>query len=74
MKRTNKLLDQICIAIEGVFRRLNCDRSIIEEQLGSTVGISDQNVMMYLGQIERTTNELLLIQNFLQLKVTNLVT
>ena len=69
LKTTNKMLDHTCTTIGTVFRRLNCDRTNIDEQLGSAEGINDKNVMMYLGQIERTANELLMIQNFLQLKV-----
>eukprot|EP00061_Rhincodon_typus_P012061 g37532.t1 len=47
---------------------MNCDRSILDEMLGSSSGIRDNNVMQYLGLIEQRTNELLSIQSYLASK------
>ncbi|XP_071790536.1 coiled-coil domain-containing protein 63-like [Asterias amurensis] len=71
LKRSNKLVDQLKTAVERTFHRLCCDDTAIIDLLGSSKGISTMNVMMYLGQIEQTTNDLMLIQHFLQLKETH---
>ncbi|XP_022101119.1 coiled-coil domain-containing protein 63-like [Acanthaster planci] len=68
LKRSGKLLDQLKTAVDRTFRRLGCDDTAICDLLGSGRGISARNIMMYLGQIEQTTNDLMLIQHFLQLK------
>lgn len=49
---------------------MECDRSVIEDMLGSSTGISENNMMSYLGLVEHKTNELLTIQAFLNSKVT----
>lgn len=56
--------------IESLFNKINCDRSILDEMLGSSSGIRDNNVMQYLGLIEQRTNELLSIQSYLLSKVS----
>lgn len=48
---------------------IDCDRSVIEDKLGSSTGIRDSTVMTYLGLVERRTNELLTLQSFLSSKV-----
>lgn len=53
-----------------VFSKLECDCSVIEDTLGSSTGITDNNVMSYMGLVEQRTNELLTIQAFLTSKVT----
>ncbi|XP_032904088.1 coiled-coil domain-containing protein 114-like [Amblyraja radiata] len=60
-----KILDQLKTGIESLFNKINCDRSILDEMLGSSSGIRDNNVMQYLGLIEQRTNELLSIQSYL---------
>lgn len=49
---------------------MDCDHSVIEDVLGSSTGISENNIMSYLGLVEQKTNELLTIQAFLNSKVT----
>lgn len=56
--------------VNSTFSKLECDRSVIEDMLGSTTGISENNIMSYLGQIEQRTNELLTVQAYLNSKVT----
>ncbi|XP_059808076.1 coiled-coil domain-containing protein 114 isoform X1 [Hypanus sabinus] len=63
-----KILDQLKTGIESLFNQINCDRSILDEMLGSSSGIRDNNVMQYLGLIEQRTNELLSIQSYLSSK------
>lgn len=56
--------------VNSIFSKMECDRSVIEDMLGSSSGISENNIMSYLGLVEQKTNELLTIQAFLNSKVT----
>uniref|UniRef100_A0A7N8Y7Z9 Outer dynein arm docking complex subunit 1 n=1 Tax=Mastacembelus armatus TaxID=205130 RepID=A0A7N8Y7Z9_9TELE len=64
----SKILDEIKTGVNSIFSKMECDRSVIDELLGSSTGISDNNVMSYLGLVEQKTNELLTIQAFLNSK------
>ncbi|XP_078415334.1 coiled-coil domain-containing protein 114 [Cetorhinus maximus] len=68
IKGVKKILDQLKAKIESLFNKINCDRSILDEMLGSSSGIRDNNVMQYLGLVEQRTNELLSIQSYLASK------
>ncbi|XP_067826290.1 coiled-coil domain-containing protein 114 [Heptranchias perlo] len=68
IKGVQKTLDQLKVGTESLFNKMNCDRSILDEMLGSSSGIRDSNVMQYLGLIEQRTNELLSIQSYLTSK------
>lgn len=56
--------------VNSIFSKMECDRSVIEDLLGSSTGISENNIMSYLGLVEQKTNELLTVQAFLNSKVT----
>ncbi|XP_071351437.1 coiled-coil domain-containing protein 114 [Trachinotus anak] len=64
----SKILDEIKTGVNGTFSKMECDRSVIEDMLGSSTGISENNIMSYLGLVEQKTNELLTIQAFLNSK------
>ncbi|XP_067443059.1 coiled-coil domain-containing protein 114 isoform X1 [Thunnus thynnus] len=64
----SKVLDQIKTGVNSIFSKMECDRSVIEDMLGSSSGISENNIMSYLGLVEQKTNELLTIQAFLNSK------
>ncbi|GCB64742.1 hypothetical protein scyTo_0007582 [Scyliorhinus torazame] len=68
IKGVKKILDQLKTKIESLFNKMNCNRSILDEMLGSSSGIRDNNAMQYLGLIEQRTNELLSIQSYLASK------
>ncbi|XP_033098610.1 coiled-coil domain-containing protein 63-like [Anneissia japonica] len=70
LKHLNKSLGQMKSAILSLFRKAECDESTITEMLGSVAGISDKNVMLYLGSIEQKVSDLLLSQSYLQYKST----
>ena len=55
--------------IESLFNKINCDRSSIDDMLGATTGVTDNNMIQYLGIIEQRTNELLAIQTYCTSKV-----
>jgi hypothetical protein len=59
LKKVNKVLDHVKHGIEKLFKRLGCDLAPIVAMLGGDAGISNKNAMIYLGQIEHRTIELL---------------
>ncbi|XP_072282742.1 outer dynein arm-docking complex subunit 1 [Pyxicephalus adspersus] len=68
LKAVMKILDQLKAGIDSLFRKINCDRSVLDEMLGSSSSIRESNIMQYLGLIEQKTNELLAVQSFLDSK------
>ncbi|KAM8758105.1 coiled-coil domain-containing protein 114 isoform 2-T2 [Acanthopagrus schlegelii] len=64
----SEILDKIKTELNSIFSKIECDRSVIEDALGSSTGISENNIMSYLGLVEQKTNELLTIQAFLNSK------
>ncbi|XP_068567821.1 coiled-coil domain-containing protein 114 [Cebidichthys violaceus] len=64
----SKILDEIKTGVNSIFSKMGCDRSVMEDLLGSSTGISENNIMSYLGLVEQKTNELLTIQAFLNSK------
>ncbi|XP_059184852.1 coiled-coil domain-containing protein 114 [Centropristis striata] len=64
----SKILDEIKTGVNSIFSKMECDRSVIEDTLGSSSGISENNIMSYLGLVEQKTNQLLTIQAFINSK------
>ncbi|XP_073325300.1 coiled-coil domain-containing protein 114 [Pagrus major] len=64
----SKILDKTKTGLTSIFSKIECDRSVIEDALGSSTGISENNIMSYLGLVEQKTNELLTIQAFINSK------
>ncbi|XP_067359659.1 coiled-coil domain-containing protein 114 isoform X1 [Channa argus] len=64
----SKILDKIKTGVMSIFSKMECDSSVIEDMLGSSTGITENNIMSYLGLVEQKTNELLTIQAFLTFK------
>lgn len=58
-KREKKILDQLKPKIDVLFKSIKCNRSAITDLLGNTAGLTDSNVMSFLGIVEQRTNELL---------------
>lgn len=54
-----------------MFEKMGCDRSVIEDMLGSSSSIRDSDIITYLGLVEQKTSELLTIQSYLMSKVPN---
>ena len=50
--------------IESLFGKVNCDKNAIDDMLGTNQGVTDTNLLQYLGVIEERTNELLLTQAY----------
>ena len=55
-----------------MFNKINCDRGAIDDMLGAQAGVSDQNMLQYLGIIEQRTNELLAVRDYQSSKVGKL--
>jgi len=51
--------------VSSVFTKTGCDRTAIDEMLGSKEGVTDQNLLQYLGIIEARANQLLLTRAFI---------
>ncbi|XP_041836702.1 coiled-coil domain-containing protein 114 [Melanotaenia boesemani] len=64
----SKILDEIKTGVNSIVSKMECDRSVIEDKLGSSTGITDNNIMSYLGLVEQKTDRLLTIQAFLNSK------
>ncbi|KAF7659166.1 hypothetical protein LDENG_00002170 [Lucifuga dentata] len=65
----SKILDQIKTGVKSILSMMECDCSKVEDKLGSSAGITENNIMSYLGLIEHKTNELRTVQAFLSSKV-----
>ena len=55
--------------IGSLFDKIGCDRAILNDLLGSSEDVKDDNMMQYLGLIEQRANELLAAQSFLDSEV-----
>ncbi|XP_048753167.2 outer dynein arm-docking complex subunit 1-like [Ostrea edulis] len=62
-----KTLDELRSGVSLLFRGLQCDRSSIEDMLGSDDGVTNKNILPYMGIIEQKTTELLQAQQYLQM-------
>jgi len=51
--------------VSSLFTRTGCDRSAIDEMLSAQEGVTDQNLLQYLGIIEARANQLLLTRAFI---------
>ena len=54
--------------VESLFNKSGCDGSAILEMLGGSAGVSDSNLLQYLGLIEQRANELLQLHSFVHVK------
>uniref|UniRef100_A0A0L8FUQ6 ODAD1 central coiled coil region domain-containing protein n=1 Tax=Octopus bimaculoides TaxID=37653 RepID=A0A0L8FUQ6_OCTBM len=68
VKEISKIFDQIKTAIKSVFTVTQCDPAPIDDLLGLSAGITQTNMIQYLGVIEQRVNELLIIQMYLSSK------
>ena len=57
------------IGIDSLFKKIGCDRRQIDHLLQSHDGVTEDNMLRYLGIIEERTNELLTAQATITAKV-----
>lgn len=67
-KKARKNLELLKPKIDRLFKSVKCNRSAITDLLGNTAGLTDDNVMSFLGIIEQRTNELLQVHCIKKLK------
>lgn len=67
-KQTKKILEQLKSGVDSLFNKINCDRSAVTDMLGGASGVTDANMMQFLGLIEQRTNELLQVHGFITAK------
>ncbi|XP_043918995.1 coiled-coil domain-containing protein 63-like [Protopterus annectens] len=67
-QRWMKIVDQLKAGVDSLFKKINCDHSVLDEMLGASAGIRNNNIMQYMGLIEQRTNEILSIQSYLNSK------
>ena len=53
-----KTINALKIGIQSIFERIGCNTEVVPELIGST-GVTESNMMQYLGVIEQRTNEVL---------------
>jgi hypothetical protein len=53
-----KTINALKIGIQSIFDRIGCNTESLPELIGST-GVTESNIMLYLGVIEQRTNEVL---------------
>ena len=58
-QNTVKTINQLKIGIKSIFDRIGCNNETVQEIVG-THGVTESNMMQYLGIIEQRTNEVLL--------------
>ena len=65
---TMKTINALKIGIQSIFDRIGCNTDEIPELFGSD-GVTESNMMHYLGVIEQRTNEVLQMYTTCQTKV-----
>jgi len=68
LTETDRVLDQLKEGIGSVFDEINCDKSLLTQELGENDKVTDENILKYLTMIEQKTNQLLQVHAYLQLK------
>jgi len=53
------------VGMSTLFAKTGCDRSDIDDMLNAQEGVTDQNLLQYLGIIEARANQLLLTRAFM---------
>ena len=57
------------VGIQSLFKKIGCDRQQIDHLLQSHEGVTEENMLKYMGIIEERANELLTAQATIQAKV-----
>ncbi|KAH3857694.1 coiled-coil domain-containing protein 63-like [Dreissena polymorpha] len=63
-----KVLDEMRVGVEKLFKEADCDSSTISDMLGSDEGVTNKNILQYMGIIEQRTMELLKLQQYIQMQ------
>ncbi|XP_005994268.1 coiled-coil domain-containing protein 114 [Latimeria chalumnae] len=71
LEKYRQIMDQLKIGAESLFSKLKSERCLLDDMLGASMGVRDDNIMKYLGLFEQRTTELLAIYSYLNFKVDN---
>ncbi len=66
---TSIITQRNLIGVDSLFKKIGCDRRQIDHLLQSHEGVTEDNMLKYLGIIEERTNELLIAQATIIAKV-----
>ena len=66
-QETLKTINALKIGIKSIFDRIGCNNESVQEIIG-THGVTESNMMQYLGIIEQRTNEILQMYSACQVK------
>lgn len=69
IEEINCILDDLRTGVSRLFGTINCDSSAIQGLLGSDEGVSNKNILKYMGIIEQKTMELLQMQQYIHMRV-----
>nr|QFQ66863.1 axonemal protein [Haliotis discus hannai] len=67
-RRPFRVLDELTDGVTSLFRCLGCNRTPINEMLGSEAGVTEKNILPYMGIIEQRTMELLHLQHYIDMR------
>ncbi|EDO40685.1 predicted protein, partial [Nematostella vectensis] len=67
-KKDRRTLEMLKACVERVFAAVGCDRSVIDNMLGTGAGVDDNSIMMHMGIIEQKCNQLLQLHAWKGLK------
>ncbi|XP_060561293.1 coiled-coil domain-containing protein 63-like isoform X2 [Ruditapes philippinarum] len=67
-KEICKVLDEVRVNVSKLFKDANCDHGSISDTLGSEEGVTNKNILQYMGIIEQRTMELIKLQQYIQMK------
>ena len=68
LQTANKLLGQLMKGIGGLFTKIGCNSAVISDMLGGQQGVTENNIIQHLGQIEQRTDELLELKSYIAVK------
>ena len=68
LTQANKLLSQLMKGIGGLFTKIGCNAAVISDMLGGQQGVTENNIIQHMGQIEQRTDELLELKSYIAAK------
>ena len=57
-------LNFLFAGVDSLFTKMSCDSSAINDMLGGQQGITNNNVMQHMGEIEKQTNSYLMMYHY----------
>lgn len=67
---TQKVLEEFKVGIISILKVLQCDSQPFESALAADTEVNEGTILLYMGSIDQRITELLLINQFLEIKVS----